>query len=85
MVFIFQRIATSTRAGGPNQLKLERFTEALQDPELGLTYGALTGQQKQSVRDAEKMFSQEMLNFMEKHGYTFEVYQGNSQYATSFR
>ena len=72
MVF-FQRIATSTRGGGPAELQLERFTEALQDPDSGLTYAALTGQRKQSVRDAERLFSQEILNFMEKRGYTFEA------------
>ena len=38
-----QRIATSTRVGGPEQLKLERFGEALEDPTSGLTYQSLTG------------------------------------------
>ena len=46
------------------QLKLERFSEALQDPSSGLTYTALIGDNKQSVRDAERFFSASMLGFM---------------------
>ena len=33
-----QRIATATRAGGPDELILEIFVEALQDSSSGLTY-----------------------------------------------
>ena len=36
-------------------LRLERFTEALEDSASQLTYPALTGQRKQSVRDAERL------------------------------
>ena len=68
-----QRIATATRLGGPSELRLERFTEALEDPESGLTYPALTGQRKQSVRDAERLFSEQMLQFMLKKKYKFEA------------
>ena len=52
-LFLIQRIATATRSGGPVQLRLERFAQALEDPDSGLTYPALTGQRKQSVQDAE--------------------------------
>lgn len=52
-----QRIAKSTRLGGPSKLKLDRFTQALHDENSGLTFAALTGQRKQSVRDAEILFS----------------------------
>ena len=55
------------------QLKLERFSEALQDPSSGLTYTALIGDNKQSVRDAERLFSASMLGFMQAKGYTFEA------------
>ena len=53
-------------------MQLERFAEALEDSESLLTYPALTGQRKQSVRDAERLLSKEMVEFMRKKGYAFE-------------
>lgn len=53
-VYFSQRIANHTRLGGPDQLCLERFAEALSDPESGFTYPALTGARKPSVVDAER-------------------------------
>ena len=47
--------------------------EALQDAEAQLTYTALTGERKQSVKDAERLFSPSLLAFMEKKGYAFEA------------
>ena len=41
---------------------------------MSLTYPALTGQRKQSVRDAERLLSQEMVQFMTKKGYLFEAH-----------
>jgi len=38
-----------------------------------LTYPAVTGQRKQSVRDVEILFSEDVEEFMEKNGYTFEA------------
>ena len=67
-----QRIATATRSGGPSELKLERFSEALEDVSTGLTYAALTGQNKQSVRDAERFFGKGVMEFMNKKNYEFE-------------
>ena len=66
-------MATATHAGGPKELHLERFTEALQDPNSRLTYAALSGQRNQSIRDAERLLSQEMVNFMKKHGYILKL------------
>ena len=63
---LMQRIATSTRNGGPNELCLERNVEALSDSTSGLTYPALTGSRKQSVVDAERLFSPSLAKFMEK-------------------
>lgn len=63
-------MASSTRLGGPDCLKLER---ALYDETSGLTFPALTGQRKQSVQDAEILFSESVQNFMEKKGYTYEA------------
>lgn len=68
-----QRIGTSTRRGGPDELRLERYVEALQDPTSGLTYPALTGQRKQSVTDVERLFGSDLLLFMKDKGYETEV------------
>ena len=65
-------IAKSIRLGGPSQLQLDRFTEALYDETSGLTFPALTGQRKQSVRDAETLFSEGVEKFMKRKGYTYE-------------
>ena len=66
-------MAQSTRLGGPNQLKLERFTEALHDESSGLTFPALTGQREQSVQDAEILFSESVEKFMEKNNFSYEA------------
>lgn len=58
-------MASSTRLGGPDCLKLEQFTEALYDETSGLT-----GQCKQSVQDAEISFSEGVQKFMEKKDIT---------------
>ena len=54
-------------------MKLERFTEALSDSSSGLTYPALIGSRKQSVVDAEHLFSPNLASFMEKKGYHVEA------------
>ena len=68
-----QRIASHTWSGDSNQLKLERFVEALQDPTSNLTYSALTGSWKQSVVDAECLFNPDLERFMAGKGYQFEA------------
>jgi hypothetical protein len=70
---VLKRIATATRSGGPVQIKLERFTLALNDPSSGLTYPALTGQRKQSVQDAERLFSDGVARFMERNNFDHEA------------
>jgi len=40
---MIQRIASHTRSGGPDKLKLERYLGALQDPASSLTCPAVTG------------------------------------------
>ena len=75
-VFFFwyiQRIAHSTRMGGPAGIQLERYMEALHDPDANLTYTAMTGVRKQSVVDAERLFSAGLVEFMERKGYEFEA------------
>jgi hypothetical protein len=68
-----QRIASQTRDGGPSKLKLERYVEALSDASSGLTYPALSGSRKQSVIDAERLFSPDLATFMQKKGYLYEA------------
>lgn len=51
---------------------LERFVEALQDPDAKLTHPALTGVRKQSVQDVERLFGHSVIEFMERKGYTAE-------------
>ena len=63
---MLQRVGHSTRAGGPEELQLQYFHEALQDPQ------ALTGQRKQSIRDVENLLSTSMADFMRSKGYSFE-------------
>ena len=53
-----QRVGHSTRAGGPNELQLQHFHEPLKDPQAKLTYLALTGQRKQSIRDVKTYLAQ---------------------------
>ncbi len=52
---------------------LEKCVETLENRESLLTYPALTGQHKQSVRDAERLLSKEMVEFMKRKGYSFEA------------
>ena len=47
--------------------------EALEDPSTGLTYPALTGVRKQSVEDVERLFGQNLINFMKQKGYETEA------------
>ncbi len=54
-------------------MELDRFTEAMYDEEAGLTFSALTGQRKQSVKDAENLFSLGVQKFMDKKGYSYEA------------
>ena len=65
-------MAQSTRRGGPEELQLDRFTEALYDKDSGMTFPALTGQRKQSVQDAEILFSEGVEKFMQNKGYKYE-------------
>ena len=59
--------------GGPREVRLERFVEALQDDDLGLTYPALVGTRKQSVEDVERLFGESLIQFMERKSYSVEA------------
>lgn len=71
--FVFQRIGHSLREGGPHHIQLERFEEALHDPEAGLTYTALSGIRKQSVEDVERLFGEPLILWMKDKGYDNEA------------
>ena len=45
------------------------FRDALHDPQAGLTYEAVTGKNKQSVPDCERMISPGVISFMETNGH----------------
>ena len=47
--------------------------EAAHDPSSGLTYPALTGQRKQSVIDAERLFNPDLSKYMRVMGYNYEA------------
>ena len=68
-----QRIGTCLRLGGPDGIHLERFVEALQDPDSGLTHPALVGTRKQSIEDIERLFGERLIAFMEKKQYKSEA------------
>ena len=61
-----------TRRGGPDKLQMDTFTEALYDEDAGMTFPALMGQRKQSVQDAEILFSGGVEQFMKQKGYKYE-------------
>ena len=54
-------------------MKLERFMEALYSEMTQLSYHALVGTRKQSVSDAEQLFSSGILEFFESKGYLEEA------------
>ena len=70
---VFQRIGHSLRHGGSHNICLERFEVALHDTAAGRTYPALSGICKQSVEDAEWLFSPGLVLWMENKGYHHEA------------
>ena len=64
-----QRIATCTREGRHPSIRLERYKEALADKRAGLTLPALTGERKQSVKDAERLFNGNLQEWFKLNGY----------------
>ena len=47
--------------------------EAIADESSGLTYPALTGDRKQSVVDAERLFGPKLVAFFNRKGYEYEA------------
>ena len=63
---LFRRMAKSVREGKHPNLNNEAFNDALQDAESGLTYAALIGKRKQSLKDAERLLSLPCGRFFEE-------------------
>ena len=70
---ILKRIWKHTREGGPEDMDLQGFDEAMRDSKTGLSFAALSGQRKQLVQDAEQMLSFLVSDFLEEKGYNQEA------------
>ena len=74
------RMGQSTRRG-PDHLKLEHFSEAFYYKD---TNTALTGIRKQSIQDAENVFSAVVEDFMESKGYSYVTVLMKGAYIMQF-
>ena len=70
---LFRRMAKSVREGKDPKLNFEAFNDALQDPESGLTYAALIGKRKQSLKDAERLLSYHVSESLRRKGHIQEA------------
>ena len=69
---LLKRIIVSLRDGNIPGIDLRFMRNSLHDPSSGLTYEALTGKNKQSVPDCERIISVGVISFMERNGHTSE-------------
>ena len=63
---LLKRIISSLREGLIPGIDLRYFRDALNDGTTGLTYEALTGKNKQSVPDCERIISTGVISFLER-------------------
>lgn len=70
---LFRRMAKSVREGKDPKLDFEAFNDALHDPESGLTYAALIGKRKQSLKDAERLLSKHVADSLRRKGHDQEA------------
>lgn len=66
---LLKRIIACLREGIIPGLDLRYMREALHDPTTGLTYEALTGKNKQSVPDCERIITTGVIKFLERKGH----------------
>ena len=66
---LLKRIISRLREGLIPGLDLRFLRDALHDPSTGLTYEALTGKNKQSVPDCERLISPGVISFLEPKGH----------------
>lgn len=66
---LLKRITNCLREDLIPGINLKHLRNALHDPTTGLTYEALTGKNKQSVPDCERMFSPGVIQYLEEKGH----------------
>ena len=66
---LLKRITACLREGLILGIDLRYMREVLHDPSTGLTYEALTGKNKQSVPDCERLISRGVIDFLERKGH----------------
>ena len=70
---LLKRIVSRLRKGHIPGLDLRHLRDALHDPSTGLTYEALTGKNKQSVPDCERLIGPGVISFLERKGHTTDA------------
>jgi hypothetical protein len=70
---LLKRIIACLREGNIPNFNLRCLRDALHDSATGLTYEALTGKNKQSVPDCERIISRGVVEFMERNGHVNEA------------
>ena len=66
---LLKRICSRLREGHIPGLDLRHLRDALHDPSTGLTYEALTGKNKQSVPDCERLIGRGVIDFLRTAGH----------------
>lgn len=66
---LLKRIISCLREGLIPGVDLRYMRDALHNPTTGLTYEALTGKNKQSVPDCERIISPGVISFLERKGH----------------
>ena len=70
---LLRRMAKSVREGKDPKLNFEALNDALHDPESGLTYAAVIGKRKQSLKDAERLLSIHVADSLRRKGHVREA------------
>lgn len=70
---LLKRVISCLREGYIPNFDLRCLREALHDHSTGLTYESLTGKNKQSVPDCERIISRGVIQFLKTHGYINEA------------
>ena len=63
-----KRIAQHVQDGGYTDFDYKAIADLLADPMSGLTHAALVGMRHQSVKDAERLLSYNVVRSLERHG-----------------
>lgn len=66
---LLKRVIACLRDGRIPGIDLRFLRDALHDPSTGLTYEALTGKNKQSVPDCERIIGPGVISFLERKGH----------------